>query len=621
MKFDRLRFYLLRLKTSSPRELMYRIKQLFLVKRLKKQVRRNQPFLQTPDIEPAAIQNIQLPTLNGHIDAGQVQEILDGFVFSLNTDLSAIETFERKTREIYFDEIVATEKDPDIRAVWEPARLQHIMLLYSYLASYPDADNVNAVERFATKAVHQWIIENPFLKGPHYISAMECGLRTLVFLSCLKRWNPADQSGCQLVLDSLYQHGWWISNRLSLYSSLGNHTVAECVGLIFAGAVFKHTQEGNGWIKTGCDLLSQEVNHQILEDGGPAEQSLNYHRFVLDLYWLAIDFIDQNKLGVLGAVVMDRLDRAEGFLTSLEDNSGRLPSIGDSDDGHAVAPGLFPMRAAIDDQHTRHATFSETGYTVIKGNNTVIIFDHGALGMGALYNHGHADALSVSLSVGDKEMLVDPGTYRYNGCPLFRKYFKGTRAHNTITVDDLDQAVQETGFIWRRPYKTRLLKRLNLKDEFYCLACHDGYTRIKLPVMHYRSIYSYGTHAFLVHDRFSGRGEHDFELNYHLHPDAVCSKVGEWWQVKHGEAELYISLYGKDDFSLLSGQKDPILGWYSHSYGALEQSSVLSCSINGDASATSFISVISNKRFIGTKRMIERLYQNEKQVGYFQNLG
>ena len=66
-------------------------------------------------------------------------------------------------------------------------------------------------------------------------------------------------------------------------------------------------------------------------------------------------------------------------------------------------------------------------------------------GMPPLYNHGHADALSITLSVGGKETLVDPGTYRYNGEPEFRKYFKGTRAHNTVTIDGLDQAVQETG--------------------------------------------------------------------------------------------------------------------------------------------------------------------------------
>ena len=60
--------------------------------------------------------------------------------------------------------------------------------------------------------------------------------------------------------------------------------------------------------------------------------------------------------------------------------------------------------------------------------------------MAPLYNHGHADALSVTLSLGETPFLIDPGTYRYNGVPDWRRYFKGTRAHNTICIDEQDQA-------------------------------------------------------------------------------------------------------------------------------------------------------------------------------------
>ena len=57
-----------------------------------------------------------------------------------------------------------------------------------------------------------------------------------------------------------------------------------------------------------------------------------------------------------------------------------------------------------------------------------LTFDHGPLGMAPLYNHGHADALSVNVALDGEALLVDPGTFRYNDEPLFRKYFKGTRA-------------------------------------------------------------------------------------------------------------------------------------------------------------------------------------------------
>jgi len=93
-----------------------------------------------------------------------------------------------------------------------------------------------------------------------------------------------------------------VSRNLALYSSLGNHTVCECIGLVFGGAVFRETGEGKKWLSRGCTLLEKELSHQILDDGGPAEQSLNYHRFVLDLYWLACGFLEKNRRSVLAGL-------------------------------------------------------------------------------------------------------------------------------------------------------------------------------------------------------------------------------------------------------------------------------------------------------------------------------
>ena len=59
----------------------------------------------------------------------------------------------------------------------------------------------------------------------------------------------------------------------------------------------------------GIDLLQQELFHQILDDGGPAEQSLNYHRFVLDLYWLAVDFMEKNASRLLSLEITTSLGR------------------------------------------------------------------------------------------------------------------------------------------------------------------------------------------------------------------------------------------------------------------------------------------------------------------------
>ena len=202
--------------------------------------------------------------------------------------------------------------------------------------------------------------------------------------------------------------------------------------------------------------------------------------------------------------------------------------------------------------------------------------------MAPLYNHGHADALSITLSVDGQKILVDPGTYRYNGEPKFRKYFKGTRAHNTITIDGQDQAIQETGFIWSHAYNAELMRKENLNGVWLIQAKHDGYLRYKKPVQHIRSLFIFDGTAIIIKDKFFGEGTHEFELNFHLHPDVNVSKYHEnWWNIHNGAAEIYITIFDQNDFRVIKGESSPILGWFSPSYGLKCETSVLNISITG----------------------------------------
>ncbi|MGA7878861.1 MAG: alginate lyase family protein, partial [Desulfoferrobacter sp.] len=297
------------------------------------------------------------------------------------------------------------------------------------------------------------------------MSAMECGLRIPVFIAALKILDNLTESERRFILKATYEHAWLTARRLSLYSSLGNHTVAECVGLIFAGGLFRDDPLAQQWLSTGIRILEQESVHQILDDGGPAEQSLNYHRFVLDLYWLAVDFLEKNQLHDCAAL-RQRLDEGEEFLAAFKGCKNEMPSIGDSDDGHAVAPGLSPERRSkqgksFPKNQQNVTTYPESGYTLVLAPYGIeLTFDHGFLGMALLYNHGHADALSITLYKDGRPFLIDPGTYRYNGAGDFRAYFKGTRAHNTVAVDGKDQAKQVTSFIWDRPYKVSRVAKI-----------------------------------------------------------------------------------------------------------------------------------------------------------------
>jgi len=67
-------------------------------------------------------------------------------------------------------------------------------------------------------------------------------------------------------------------------------------------------------------------------------------------------------------------------------------------------------------------------------NEMLVVLDAEPLGLPPLYAHGHADALSFRLSYGGHEFLIDPGTFCYYTPTLWRWYFRGTAAHNTVRL-------------------------------------------------------------------------------------------------------------------------------------------------------------------------------------------
>jgi hypothetical protein len=584
------RVYLTRLRNASLPELLHRVMELYFLWRMRNGADRVTRSLKALADDRFEIEDLTLPTLRA-MAANDLLTVLNaGRTFNLNAPGADIDRFEETWKNAFFSDVKQTNA-VDIRAVWERARLQHLTVLLAHLSSGPDEGSGDAAG-FVRDAVLNWIRNNPFLFGPHYASAMECGLRIPVFCYCFQRLRTLSGAERASIGAAVFEHGWLISKRLSLYSSLGNHTIAESVGLIFAGGAFRSTPEGKEWIGTGINLLNQELHHQILDDGGAAEQSFNYHRFVLDLYWLAIDFLEKNGLHDCGSW-KSRLTQGEEFLVSF-DCGGRPPAIGDSDDGYAVAPGVAPSRPYVAKILDRIRTFSASGYTILRtSTDASLVFDHGPIGMAPLYNHGHADALAILVSKKGEEILIDPGTYRYNGEPEWRRYFKSTRAHNTVTIDGLDQAVQETGFIWSRPYKAKLLRTSDEAGSVMIEAGHNGYTRLKNPVaFHKRTVLLLDGKDFLIRDTFSGKGDHRFEINFHVHPDVCIRKEDSWLRIQKGEAEISLMLLGDDDFEIVRGQESSPFGWYSPAYGVKVKSSVLTCTRKGRPNEVSFSTVI-----------------------------
>ncbi len=578
-------WYLKRLRVMGPVELCHRVAALTIVKMLEARYKLGLPFAcygRNDIVRFTFCRNVttQLPTLPWKFepDGNTVESILAGRLMVLGHSWiwEPNATIWRKAPDTskdwpktFFGNIPyrAGNCYGDVRVAWEPSRLQHLVAL-ALIARHAEPQVRQRAVALIEAQLLSWTGSNPYLAGIHYISAMECGLRLLAVchtVDLIRGTITNPDLVWPTVLNLVRNHADLIRRRLSVHSSRGNHTVAECAALIYAGSLFPEMEQAALWLSLGLSQLAIEASHQILADGGGAEQAVWYQRFTSDLLGLVCMLLDHQKRQV-PPVIRDALHRSEMFLHTFTGHHATIPGIGDCDNGYALSPYLIFSKEG-ESRAPGLKTFHDSGYSVLQSAYPLaahMIFDHGFLGLTPCYAHGHADALSVVLSTAGQEVLLDTGTYTYNGDQEWRRYFRGTRAHNTVVVDSLDQAVQETTFMWSEPYHAELIHKEESNDgSVFLVARHDGYVK-RTGVTHWRAITYIPPGFWLVWDHLTGQGEHQLELNWHL--GIQPSVTADRYLLEAGQWLVSVAIVGGET-KLHCGKTNPIIGWRSERYG------------------------------------------------------
>jgi hypothetical protein len=383
----------------------------------------------------------------------------------------------------------------DIKYLWEMNRHGHLVRL-------AQAWRLSGDERYSgTLARHleSWFDACPYPMGANWSSALEAALRLINWAAAWQILGGAesgvfaDAAGRCLRrrwLRSVYQHAQFVHGWFSFYSSANNHLLGEAAGLFIASQTWPYWERAEVWRHRAKSLLEREAMRQNGADGVNLEQATSYQQFVLDLLILAL-LAGKANGHWFGVGYESRIEAMLEFLASIMDARGNVPAIGDADDARALDLGAdgcpiyrsllatgavlfrrdeFAFKAGGVDDRTRwllgaqadervepegpvrsrlpvRRAFPEGGYYILGSDfesdeEIRVVADAGPLGYQSIAAHGHADALSFTLSVGGVEFLVDAGTYAYHTEGSWRAYFRGTGAHNTVRVDGRDQSRQ-----------------------------------------------------------------------------------------------------------------------------------------------------------------------------------
>ncbi|ARN74101.1 alginate lyase family protein [Oceanicoccus sagamiensis] len=580
----KLTWYIKRLKVMGLRETVHRVYEQLSLQWLRIQQSRRKFVEPDPSsFSFCAGSQAQLPTLQwdrhanrekaSSLLAGQWSALGFGWQWQSAGDWRRAPDTGSLWPDVFFGAIPYRQGNPygDIRVAWEPSRLQQLVSLA--LLAQDDASRETAVRCFEQQLL-SWVKSNPPYLGIHYVSAMECGLRLIAVCHATDMIRPYLQNSERVwsaVLQLVEGHADLIIKRLSLYSSAGNHTLAETAGLIYAGVLFPELNNAAKWKRVGLPLFEREADRQFNQDGGGIEQAFGYHLFVTDLANIVSALLASK--GQPSATVQRIVDQACEFLSELFNSEFELPNVGDNDGGYALSPYLLSSKQLAKPRDGIR-TFPDSGYSVFRDTSEtgrMILFDHGPLGMAPSYGHGHSDCLSIIWREKNETLLLDAGTYTYTGDQRWRQYFRGVSAHNTVAVNHRHQARHESAFMWSAPYTPCLLDLPSRIDGYdVLLAYHTGYEDQGLR--HYRCVIIGPEGDALVWDQLAALGPVGSEtyasLFWHVGGQFLSENEdgGVFSTSTTSGAALNIDITG-GDITVHYGDEDVPIGWHSPTYG------------------------------------------------------
>ncbi len=434
----------------------------------------------------------------------------------------------------------AAARVDDIKLLWEVARFAQAFFIAraATLDGGPNADL-----RALDLQVQDFVRSNPVGKGVHWASSQEVVIRLIAWLFALEVGGSlgADVQMFKTALaQTLYEAGAHIADHINYarYAVYNNHLLSEALGLYLIGCLLPEASEAKGWRERGRMLFDEGVMRQFYADGGYIQNAHNYHR--LALQWLNVACRAVTRFEKQDAPEMwtCALARSVDFLYAQQNPSdGRLPNYGNNDGAlpmvlstcdysdfrptlqaaSVIATGerlyasgpwdeeavwmVGPQAFEASPLKTRKRysrSFVVSGYHVLRGQNeeNFATFRCGSL----KERFSQIDMLHVDVWWRGQNMLVDAGSYLYNGPAYWHHHFFRTGAHNTVSIDGHDQMVHH------RRFKTLYWTQARVKVWDYtsqwtlCAGEHYGFQQYDGACIHQRSVLQLGDECWVIVD-------------------------------------------------------------------------------------------------------------------------
>lgn len=509
----------------------------------------------------------------------------------------------------------------EIKYVFELNRL-HVLPSIAY--AYQQSRESSSLALFE-EIILSWEKENPYLNSVNWVSGIEIGIRhfnLIIARLLVEKHGPVSQE-ISNSMQRLLDHGdHFLKRHLSLYSSANNHLLVELFGLVIYRIFNKNRDQEE--LVYYYNYFQEEVLKQTFPDGGSKEQATHYQAAVLNSAMVLLYLTARIGISSKTAFV-ERVFWMLHFLDLSTQGGNPAAHIGDKDDSNLLfdvfdpdfnlyqsllASGykMFPnidftyfessyyytdfingllynniqfTSPSLDNEwiekNENYIYFKASGYFILHEEERFLCFDVGNLGFQPIAAHGHSDLLHFTYWINGKPIIVDSGTYQYQPDQKnWRDYFKGIHAHNTISFNGKDHALNLGTMIWgKEPFIEVEEYGANKERKAFCKALHKAFRE----GTHSRTIQQ-AEEGIIITDQINCHTVTELSFNLHFHPTVNATLSNDQLHLEtDGEYIVIENEYFKQA-SLIKGRKEPPLGWYSNQYDQLIPTYCLTFSVS-----------------------------------------
>ena len=385
--------------------------------------------------------------------------------------------------------------------------------LWLYNAHYHAVVCSDATPSLKHQVLVQWVEQNPWGEGvgwePYPLS--------LRIVNWIKYFMEGTGDSFH---SSLYLQCCALEKQIE-HHLLGNHLFENAKALVFAGLYFD-TKRSKRWLKRGLFLLQQQLDEQILKDGGHFERSPMYHGIILegllDLYQMTC-LVPEAPVAALEQKIRSLIPPMLSWLLALCHPDGKIAFFNDTTLGVAPDPqDLFQYATSLGFFNPSKLrpllVLKDSGFVRAQNAEIVVLADVGSVGPSYLPGHAHAETLSFEVSLGSERLFVNSGISTYER-GMERAHQRSSPAHNTLIVNGANSSDVWASFRVGRRAKVSDLSTSQDGEILIFSATHDGYR--SHGAMHARE-WRLSAHELVIVDTVQGTGVPDITLFFHLHP-------------------------------------------------------------------------------------------------------